>query len=97
MDRITKYLIAEDIELDHIKRSGLDAAIKVKNGNFYWLTEEEKDKIKKEKETGDKKKEQTESLSVSTQNNQANTGYKLILEDINLNIKKGSFVAILGE
>ena len=152
LDRITKYLIAEDIQLEHIKteeNGESDTAIKVQNGNFYWLTEEEKvkkkEKEKEEKKEEEKKKEEgkdkkkkkkaieekkiedeksissgPESIVVSSQNNQVNldpenqspqdlesdpekasssasTGYKLILEDINLNIKKGSFVAILGE
>jgi len=140
LDRISKYLQAEDIKLDYIKKEEnqiSETAIKVENGNFYWLTEEEKmmkkekekekekkpgDKatVKEEKKKTDKRKVSGElKLNESSQNNEVQldseasqtdlenlgssvlstegTGYKLILEDINLNIKKGSFVAILGE
>ena len=85
LDRISKFLTAEEIQADYIKKEeslGCNGtAIKVKNGNFYWLTEEEK-QFKKKKE---------EKLEDCLEEG------KLILQDINLKIKKGSFVAILGE
>jgi len=152
VDRVTKFLLADEVRTDYIKTGKAEdseQAIKVENGNFYWLTEKEKI-LKKEKEEelknkdkkgkGDKKKnkkdkkkrksvENKESLSsnvdtivVSTQNNgiepngeetslasdkeevqngsvleQENPEYKLVLKDINISIKKGAFVAILGE
>jgi len=58
LDRISKYLQAEDIKLDYIKKEEnpiSETAIKVENGNFYWLTEEEK-MMKKEKENEKEKK-----------------------------------------
>src|SRR5689334_1271124 len=44
LDRINKYLTAEEIQDGFIKKNEVDypdTAIKVKEGNFYWLTEEE--------------------------------------------------------
>jgi len=145
LERITKYLKAKDVNYGYIKQSDnieTDIAIKMENGNFYWLTEEEK-KIQKEKEKEEKEKlekengkngendkkdneAQKEALKETeevvalqnnevqldkeaspaldlennlkeSENNEPSTGYNLILEDINLTIKKGSFVAILGE
>lgn len=133
LDRITKYLLSEDIHLDEIQKqenNDSDVAIKVENGNFYWLTEEEK-KLKKEKEKEEKEKLEKEEKEnndkkaiedkeppqssdvILDQENpasndleadkksslieQPNNAYNLILEDINIMIKKGSFVAILGE
>ena len=173
LDRVTKYLIAEDIHLDYVKtqeKGESETAIKVEKGNFYWLTEAEKElkkeKEKEENENGEKggkkskkkakeiknkekkakkgkeknKKQVNEpkenttvqkvpqsvtsdtlSYVISSQDNeiQANlkatspilpisptdledqkesdSAYKLTLKNINLDIKKGSFVAILGE
>ena len=128
LDRVSKFLLAEDIQADYIKKSeDLDVAIKMTNGNFYWLTEEER-KLKKKKEDeekqkaesaedsggaekaeGDKKDEKKDDGSGSEEKKEAevekqaseslneNGGERLILKDINLEIKKGSFVAILGE
>lgn len=148
MDRVTKFLLADEIRLDYIKTGNSqdsDQAIKVENGNFYWLTEQEK-LLKKKKEEELKNKDQkknkkknekknkkdkknkkvrenqdsvssrADSVVISTQHNgvqpngessiatnkeevqeDSNPDYRLILKDINLSIKKGSFVAILGE
>jgi len=150
VDRVSKFLLADEVRLDYIKTGkseDSDQAIKVENGNFYWLTEKEKilkkekeeelknkdskkgKNNKKDKKKKDKKNKKSivnkESLSSnsdniivttynSNNNNQqngeaqpalnneeaqgdSNPDYKLILKDINLSIKKGSFVAILGE
>jgi len=126
LDRISKFLLAEDIKADYIKRNEVDypeTAIKMTNGNFYWLTEEEK-KLKKKKEEeekeegeeGDGEKKNKKSLEEEkkenlleekpasessdeneNENGNGNGGEKMILKDINLDIKKGSFVAILGD
>ncbi len=117
LDRMSKYLIAEEIQSEFIKKNEVDypdTAIKMKDGNFYWLTEEEK-KLKKKKEEEEKqkqageekkegespkeeKKEESPALAseVSSPTDE-NQGEKLILKDLNLEIKKGSFVAILGD
>ena len=106
LDRINKFLMAEDIQADYIKKNeDLDVAINMKNGNFYWLTEEEK-KLKTKKEEDDEKKKNSEEekkevveekpVSESCGEGESE-GEKLILQNIKLDIKKGSFVAILGE
>jgi len=102
LNRVTKYLLAEEVQRDFITRNNslnTDTAIKVQNGNFYWLTEEEKQK-KKEKEKEEKKEQgddkiddQQESVNITSHN----APYRLVLQDINVEIKKSSFVAILGE
>ena len=135
LDRICKFLVAEELQADYIKKneslSSGETAIQVKNGNFYWLTEEEKTlkkkkeeeekqknagsggkpEGKKEKEKKKKKKEKsqnTESESIKTEEKTENSPTlegeegekkleKPVLKDINLEIKKGSFVAVLGE
>jgi len=101
LDRISKFLTAEEINTEYIKKNEIDypeTAIRVKNGNFYWLTEEEKRLKKKreeeENEEGDDKKEIVGREEPPASENE---GEKLILKDINLEIKKGSFVAILGD
>ena len=94
LDRMGNFLAAEEIKADYIKKNEINypnAAIKVKDGNFYWLTEEEK-RLKKKKEEGEEKKE-----IVVQEEPPATEGEKLILKDVNLEIKKGSFVAILGD
>ncbi len=106
MDRINKFLAAEEINTEYIKKNEVDypdVAVKVKNGNFYWLTEEEK-KLKQKKEEEEEKqkqegKEKKQEVPVSEISSPAseNEGEKLILKDINLEVKKGSFVAILGD
>jgi len=106
LDRINKFLAAEEINTEYIKKNEVDypdVAVKVKNGNFYWLTEEEK-KLKQKKEEEEEKqkqegKEKKQEVPVSEISSPAseNEGEKLILKDINLEVKKGSFVAILGD
>ena len=62
LDRVTKYLIAEDIDLGHIRNQvkiDSDTAIKMENGNFYWLTEAEK-VLKKKKEEEEKDEDDDE-------------------------------------
>ena len=104
LTRVTKYLLAEEVQRDFITRNdslNTDISVKVQNGNFYWLSEEEKQK-KKEKEHEEKKEQDDqkdansdkEHIDVTSHND---TPYKLVLQDINVEIKKGSFVAILGE
>jgi len=135
LNRVTKYLLAEEVQRDFITRNSslnTDIAIKVQNGNFYWLSEEDKrkkkekeeeekkEKEKKGKKDGDDKKKKSqvadsnkESIVVTSHNpppaqkesvvntesllSPSDAPYKLILKDINVEIKKGSFVAILGE
>ena len=101
--------MAEDIKADYIKKNEVDypdVAIKMKNGNFYWLTEEEK-KLKKKKEEEEAENEDEEANEKEEKSSEEEKkeileedeeeGVKLVLQDMNLDIKKGSFVVILGE
>jgi len=93
-------LTAEEINTEYIKNNEVDypaTAIKMKNGNFYWMTEEEK-KLKKKKEEEEENEEDGKKKEVVVEEESpAAEGEKLVLKDINLEIKKGSFVAILGD
>ena len=120
--------MAEDLKDDYIvENKNSENAITVRNGNFYWLTEEDKKikKIKEEEEEEKKRKDESvlkgrtrkERRQEERRTKQAKkelegekkkpkeqeqyevkgTDYKLIIEDVNIEIKKGAFIAILGE
>ena len=66
--------MAEDVKVDYIsKNAGSENAIKVTNGSFYWLTEEDK-KVKKTKE--DEAKKQKEDMSLKTKSKEKRTEEK---------------------
>ena len=103
-------MTAEEINTEYIKKNEVDypeTAIRVKSGNFYWLTEEEKKlKKKKEEEEEEKQKEAEgeekqelvqEEEEEAAASEVSSEGDNLILRDINIEIRKGSFVAILGD
>ncbi len=115
IDRLTKFISTPELKLEYIQKNNVDedTAIKVQNGNFYWLSEEEK-KIKKEAEAAEKgeeapkaeeekKQEEPEELdkqpldSVAEIKEEEKVPIKYVLKDINLHVKKKSFVAVLGE
>ena len=69
IDRVTKFLQAEDVQLGFIKKGRAedsDIAIKVQNGNFFWMTEEEK-KTKKKMEREKEEEEKQEKLGKGNQ------------------------------
>ena len=73
LGRVQDFMYAEEIDTSIInsnRNESDDVAVKIKNGNFAWTTNDE-----------------------GTQQDSSN----LILKNINMEIKKGSFVAILGE
>ena len=87
-------------------------AITMKNGNFYWVDNDESEDLKKNstQDIQDPKKnaslqtikgsavdrfQKYESQNEETKDN--DTTENLILKNINLEIKKSSFVAIIGE
>lgn len=130
-------MTAEEVDLSYMKSNeNSDIAICMKNGNFYWLTEEEKEikkKMEEEEKEDDEEKKSEENKSSREKEEEKLEGpikkrndvnvnldenplllgsqvvnalevvendklpYKLILKDINIEIKKGSFIAILGE
>ena len=79
-------MFAEEVDTEymkHSKNSKKDVAIKIENGNFYWVKDVQKESQKKENN-----EIQLQEVAPKSQ---------LILKDINMKIEKGSFVAILGE
>lgn len=69
IDRVTKFLQAEDVQLGFIKKGRAedsDTAIKVQNGSFFWMTEEEK-KLKKKMEGEKEEEEKQEKLGKGAQ------------------------------
>ena len=124
MGRIQKFLNEEEITTKYITRNDLwcqDAAIKVENGNFYWIEPEKLKDLKKNKKKSPKDKKQVAnnqggtfalemgpmpneqrgsiaSRASSQESSIIEEGKPLyILKNINLEIKKGAFVAIIGE
>ena len=124
MKRIEKFLKTDDIDKSILQyNSNLEIdqenAITIKNGNFYWVDNDESEDLKKSSKQDiqdqDPKKnaslqtikgsaidrfQKYESRNEETKDNSGNlndTCENLILKNINLEIKKSSFVAIIGE
>ena len=137
--RVQKFLTSEELQLGYLTQNvpaqpDNPNSIEVENGNFYWLTEEDKNekaRLKKEEEEKKRKAEEKKNKgkkkvnlkkdqllendaeagnlkdsaivhSNQVQEEQKNEGDQsqkdpYILKNINLKIKKGDFVAILGE
>lgn len=106
-DRIQNFLSSPDIDTSYIQHDQYrkaDTAIKIKNGTFKWLDENEKPQESPEagspgKEMGPMRRgEQSPELG---ENKERSPGVRpvpeIILNDINMEVKTGSFVAILGE
>jgi len=91
LDRIQNFLAADDIDTSYIKHSQIthpDIALKLTNGTFSWLDDEAKPKDDSPKKA-----------PVDLENGSAGIKKKTepILKDLNIEIKTGSFVAILGD
>lgn len=104
MKRIENFLLAEEIDPSIIQTSDdSKIAIKIKNGNFYWISEKEK-LIAAEKNKPENKEKTDEQLEETIKHfiklipeDKMEVKPKNILKDINLKIEKGSFIAVLGE
>ena len=86
LDRLQKFLFSEEVNTEyvaHSKEPKGNVAIKIENGNFYWVKDDNQREYLK-----------TEVRDIQLQETNRPD---LILKDINMEIKKGSFVAILGE
>jgi len=87
MERVQKFMFNEEIDTSYIAHSRIPAnetAIKITNGNFYWV---------KNEKSGDLLLGNAEH-----QDRKHSSGHPhLILRNINMQIKRGSFVAILGD
>ncbi len=91
LQRIEKLMFSEEINIEYIKHNNYQrktVAIKMTNGNFYWISEQKK-------MSGNKTSSETE-LQPKQQEDREKTS-QLTLKNMNIEIKKGSFVAILGE
>ena len=92
LGRVQDFMYAEEIDTSIInsnKDESDNVAIRIKNGNFAWTTDETKEDASK--------KDQKPSSSIQPNPNFFKDPSNLILKNINIDIKKGSFVAILGE
>lgn len=104
-ERIEKYLKEDDIDRSYITyelNPLSDVAISIENGSFYWVTKAEKqaaaEKNKEElKKTLPESEHEKIDILVSAQETSDSDENVYVLKNINLKIKKGSFVAILGE
>lgn len=105
INRIEKYLKEDNIDKSFLQanfKPNSDIAIKIENGNFYWVTKREKE-IAAEKNKVENKKLSPEELNNKLRSLGLidNPSYKdeihYVLKNINMTIKKGSFVVILGE
>lgn len=114
LDRIQKFLYAEEVSTSYIYRSRnsqAENAIKINNGNFAWIDEAAQAKANQAKTQGKAgsptgkpgspppKKPEPEKKPVDLEKGPDGKPAKLIhvLKNLNMEIKKGSFVAILGE
>jgi hypothetical protein len=104
-NRIEKYLKEDNVEKNFILANHnpqSDVAVKIENGSFYWVTAKEK-KIAAEKNKPENQKLSAEGLDQKLKTlglldpQPTNDDALCVLKDINMKIKKGSFVVILGE
>ena len=116
INRIQKFLLEDEVDMKYIKRNDIfnpDVAIKIENGNFYWVEPDQlKDKKKEKKQKSAKRPQNGEVVlemaplrRPSEQSIVSSEGSSIVeegkpvytLKNINMQIKKGAFVAIIGE
>ena len=116
MKRIEKFLKTDDIDKSILQyNSNLEIdqenAITMKNGNFYWVDNNESEDLNKTstQDIQDPKKnaslqtikgsavDRFQKYESQNETKDNDTTENLILKNINLEIKKSSFVAIIGE
>ena len=94
--RINEFLMCDEIDENMISRETTgEVAIEVSNGNFFWgFSKATDDEMENEK----KKISGIEVLAdTSEEENYVPFKNLLTLKDVDLNIKKGEFVCIVGE
>ncbi|CAK67068.1 unnamed protein product (macronuclear) [Paramecium tetraurelia] len=103
LKRIQKFLFTEELQSDCIQYDYYDdeKSIEIRDGNFYWsaLKKEEIDEQeKKEQENKKKKKKQKKSkkFQVEEQSHEEDEK-KQVLFNINIEIKKGRMIGIIGD
>lgn len=104
LERIQKFLFAEEINAKYITRTNdllNPTAIKVVNGNFHWVDKNAKKEGYEVEKSQKNKKKTGEPVKLTDQHPPiveiSKEKPEAILKSINMNIKRGSFVAILGE
>ncbi|CAD8125126.1 unnamed protein product [Paramecium sonneborni] len=103
LKRIQKFLFTDELESNCIQYDyyGDEKSVEIRNGNFYWSSlkkEEIDEQEKKEQENKKKRKKQKKNkkLQIEEQNQKENEK-KQVLFNINVEIKKGMMVAIIGD
>jgi len=101
VDRLQNFLGADDIDTSYIKHNQAtdpNIALKLTNGTFSWIDENAKppEQPQSPKKSEGKKGGQVE-LEMSAGLKKSGKIGGPVLKDINMEIKTGSFVAILGE
>ena len=110
--RIQKFFDAEEIDKSYITSETLNnekIALSIKKGNFYWENDEDNHENNTMTKSGDDKDNKIQKLNKNFEENlieltiidpsKKNLMHEnnLTLKDINMEIKKGSFVALIGE
>ncbi len=101
VDRLQNFLSSADIDMSYIKHSQATdphTALKLTNGTFSWIDENAKpaEQPQSPKKSEGKRGGQVE-LEMSAGLKKSGKVGGPILKDINMEVKTGSFVAILGE
>ncbi|CAD8105461.1 unnamed protein product [Paramecium primaurelia] len=104
LKRIQKFLFTDELQSDCIQFDyyGDEKSVEIKDGNFYWsaLKKEEIDEQEKKEQENKKKKKQKKNknkkLQVEEQIQKENEK-KQVLYNINMEIKKGKMVGIIGD
>ena len=85
--RIENYLMSEEIDTKYIKKNDKnipDVAIKIQNGNFFWVDPEEKKKNEEAKEKGkgsnNNEKNNSKKEDTKTQKPEGNSGGQISLQ-----------------
>ena len=107
VNRIQDFLKCEEIEYHKVAASNEennDCSVKVEKSNFFWGLDEAKDDDSDEedkKEAQPKRKQSvddsTDSSEVEDESKTVTLDKKIALKQVDLKIKKGEFIAVIGE
>ncbi|CAI2362549.1 unnamed protein product [Moneuplotes crassus] len=103
MKRIQSFLLSDEIDLKTIQDSPEPAseALIIQKANFSWGFKEEKKVEKSSEEESEKNGDSSQASLLEEFKSEVSTEYKIsdtvILKDLDISIKQGEFVAIIGE
>lgn len=100
MRRLEKFLSSEEIDQSYITQRKIpnnQVALNISNGTFSWKSANEKTEAVPTTVELTRDSEEIELTETSPDKADPNKNYKFRLQDINLEVKKGSFVAIIGD